>query len=97
MTAVVQLKTEVARLLHRGVGLEGQTPQLLKVREDLIRELAYLHMTLKPIHPNTEDHELARYFTLSRTAGPLNEEALGTLRKLEAVTAAYIKPEAEPA
>ena len=101
MTAVVQLRADVAPLMHGDAGLARQTtPDLahvLEVREDLMKELAHLHMTLKPIHPNTEDQELARYFILNRSEGPLDEAVLGSVRELEAVTAAYIKPEAEPA
>jgi len=97
MTAVVQLRADVAPLMHGDAGLAHQTAHVLEVRKDLMKELGHLHMTLKPIHPHTEDQELARYFILNRSDGPLDEAALGSLRELEAVTAAYIKPEAEPA
>lgn len=97
MTVVVQLRADVARLMHRGAGLEGQTADLVKVRQNLIEELERLHLSLQPMHPDAEDLELARYFTLSSATRPVDEETLGSLCKLEAVTAAYIKPEAEPA
>ncbi len=97
MTAVVQLRADVAKLLQGDGGLETQATPESEVRQDLDRELARLHMSLKPIHPGTEDQDLARYFTLTSSQGPADEEALGALRKLEAVTAAYIKPEEEPA
>jgi hypothetical protein len=49
------------------------------------------------MHPGVQDAELMRYFTLSGVSDPDQEAILVALRNLEGVTAAYVKPEAEPA
>ena len=97
MKAVIQLRDDVARLMQGEVGLDRSTDQCAKIKQDLDSELVRLGVSLRPMHPGAEDAELARYFTLSGTVSMEDERILATLRNLEAVTAAYIKPEAEPA
>ena len=65
------------------------------MKQSLDDALARLGVSLRPMHPGVEDADLARYFTLSGVSGKEGEKVLVALRDLDAVTAAYGKPEAE--
>ena len=87
---VVQVKDEVARALHRD---ELRTP----AAQALLATAADLSVSLVPIHPATDHPALLSYF---RVDAPDTGSALEILKELErsdAVTAAYVKPPAEPA
>lgn len=96
MEAVIQLRADLARLMQ-GDAVGAWPNHLAAVRRDLDAELSRLGASLRPMHPGVKDTELARYFTLTGIPDPQQETVLATLRNLEAVTAAYVKPEAEPA
>ncbi len=96
MDTVIQLRADLARLMQGG-GDETFPDDILRMKRDLDNELARIGASLKPMHPGVQDSELARYFGLSGTSEPADESVLVALRSLEAVTAAYVKPEAEPA
>ena len=94
---IIQLRTEVARLAG-GVGGCGETTEINKrLKQELDDKLAQLGASLRPMHPEVEDAELASYFTLTGAEGLEDEEVLAALRDLDAVSAAYMKPPAEPA
>ena len=95
MEAVVQLEREIAGLYHGGAGQPSLPDTLRKMKHDLDDELARLGLSLRPMHPDIEDTELARYFTLVGGSIRQDETTLVALRDLDAVTAAYMKPEAE--
>jgi len=97
MEAVIQLRTDVAKLMRSGGVSDERADQLVRLKEELDKELARLGVSLRPMHPGAEDAESIRYFLLSGISELGKEEVLPTLRGLEAVTAAYVKPEAEPA
>jgi hypothetical protein len=86
---IVQLEREAADDLIRNTSVDPATAQLRET-------LAALGVTLHPQHPDTRDPQLSRYFAVDvhdRFEGERVAVALGTLR---AVTAAYVKPQAEP-
>lgn len=95
MDAVVQLEREIAGLYHGGAGQHALPDALRTMKRDLDDELARLGLSLRPMHPGVEDSELARYFALVGGSGRHDENTLIALRDLDAVTAAYMKPEAE--
>lgn len=96
MGTVIQLRADLAEYMH-GEALAACPDNILEMKRDLEDALARLGASLRPMHPGVQDAELARYFTLCGVPAPRQESALADLRDLEAVTAAYVKPEAEPA
>lgn len=96
MGTVIQLRADLARLMQ-GEAVTPCPDHIVEMKQDLDDELARLGASLRPMHPGAQDAELARYFTLSGVPDPEQEAILVALRSLEAITAAYVKPEAEPA
>ena len=97
METVIQLRSDVAKAMQGTVDVGEAAGELWKATRDLEQELDRLGVSLEPVHPGTQDAELARYFTLSETPEFDPERILAPLRGLEAVTAAYVKPQAQPA
>ena len=98
METVVQLRSDIAELMSGGAETEAGTDQLNRIKTDLENKLVGLGVSLRAIHPGVEDKDLARYFTLSEASRLEDKEIYGALRELEnleAVTAAYAKPDAE--
>ncbi len=106
MEAVIQLRADLAALM------EGETSRawpdhLTHMKRELDDRLARHGASLRPMHPGTQDAELMRYYTLSADTDSVGNDSaakqseadsvLLTLRSLEAVTAAYVKPDVEPA
>lgn len=96
MEAVIQLSAELAAALHGGAA-GAQSEPVTRMRRVLVAELAERGASLRPQHPGTTDTELLRYFNLSLPDDTDANELLVALRGLDGVTAAYLKPEAEPA
>jgi hypothetical protein len=96
MATVIQLRADLARLMQ-GEAHTAWPDHLVEMKRGLDDELARLGASLSPMHPGVQDAELMRYFTLSGVSDPDQEAILVALRNLEGVTAAYVKPEAEPA
>ncbi|MDH5555827.1 MAG: hypothetical protein OEZ03_00675 [Alphaproteobacteria bacterium] len=94
---IIQLRAEVARLSGGIDGSGATTEKNKKLKQELDDKLAQLGASLRPMHPDEEDVELASYFTLIGAEGLEDEEVLAALRDLGAVSAAYVKPSAEPA
>ncbi len=89
MDVIVQLELEAANDLMTDTSFKPASAQLRET-------LTALGVTMHPQHPDTRDPQLSRYFTVDvhdRAEGERVAAALGTLR---AVTAAYVKPQAEP-
>jgi len=62
----------------------------------LVRAAASLGAPLRPLHPATGDPDLAAWFTLKLPDRAAADRAVGVLRAVGGVTAAYVKPPAEP-
>lgn len=97
MEIVIQLRSDLAKLMRGDVGPGAVTDELRKIKQDLEEAVRRFGATLEPMHPGVEDAELARYFTLSNASELDSEQALVELNDLKAVTAAYAKPQAAPA
>lgn len=97
METVIQLRGDVAKLMQGAAARTEATDELWKAKRELEQELVRLGVAIRPVHPGSQDAELATYFTLCEAPGPDLEEILAVLRDLEAVTAAYAKPPAQPA
>ena len=98
METVVQLRSDIAELMSGRAETEAGTDELNRIKTDLENKLVGLGVSLRAIHPGVEDKDLARYFTLSEASRLEDKEIYGALRELEnleAVTAAYAKPDAE--
>lgn len=92
MEAVIQLRSDVAALLN-GVAIESlDGDDLKRAKRDLDDALKRLGLTLSPAHPARRDAELKRYFVLTGSPQQTPEDVLLSLRRLEAVTAAYSNP-----
>lgn len=96
MGAVIQLKAEIAKMMQ-GDTLAALPDPIAQAKGDLDRELTRLKGSLQPMHPGTKDDDLVTYFTLAGVPDSQQETATAALNDLAAVTAAYVKPEAEPA
>jgi hypothetical protein len=87
-TVTIQLESEVAAAMRRGE-LSGASRQLL----DVVRELG---AELSPLHPGLEGPELGDYYTVEVADDEDVAQVVGRLAELEAVGAAYVKPEEAP-
>ena len=96
MEAVIQLSAELAAALH-GAAAGAQQEHVTQMRRALVAELARQGASLSPQHPGTADTELLRYFSLLLPDDTDGNALLVALRGLDGITAAYLKPEAEPA
>ncbi len=97
MGAVIQLKAEIVNLMQDDFSPTALPDRIAKAKQDLDDELARLGGVLQPMHPHVQDAELMTYFSLSGIPDFKEEAAVDALIDLEAVTAAYVKPDAEPA
>ena len=96
MQAVIQLRSDVAALLYGGSVECTDREELRKIKQDLEEALSRWDLTLSPAHPARQDAELKRYFLLTGPAEQRAEDVLLSLRRLEAVTAAYSNPRPQP-
>ena len=85
MQITVQLKTEVARRLHQRGPPTSELEELNRITEQL-------GVVLEPIHPETVDPDLIRYFTLEAPNQATAQEVIARLQQCKAVEAAYLKP-----
>lgn len=92
MEAVIQLRSDVAALINEPAVVEAAGDELRKVKGDLDAVLRRWSLTMSPAHPARRDAELKRYFVLTGLPKQKPEDVLLTLRRLEAVTAAYSNP-----
>ncbi len=95
MQAVIQLRSDVAALLYGGSVECTDREELRQTKQDLEEALSRWGLTLSPAHPARQDAELKRYFLLTGPAEQRAEDVLLSLRRLEAVTAAYADPQAQ--
>lgn len=92
MEAVIQLRSDVAALFNEPAVGAAAGEDLRKVKGDLDAVLRRWSLTLSPAHPARRDGELRRYFVLTGLPKRKSEDVLLTLRRLDAVTAAYSNP-----
>lgn len=85
MQVVIQVSADVARALH-------QLGPPTKESEALRRTVETSGLTLKPIHPGTEDPNLQTYFIVEVQDPAAAQELVDRLQKLAGIEAAYIKP-----
>lgn len=85
MQITVQLDAAATRCLqHQG----PPTPDI----QELVRITEQFGVVLQPIHPETEDPNLSRHFTVEAPDRTAAERMIAGLRKIRAVEAAYLKP-----
>lgn len=85
MQITVQLQVDVARRLQQR---EPPTAE----SEELHRLTKQLGVVLEPVHPETADPDLMRYFTVQVPDQAAAERVLARLQQSKAVEAAYLKP-----
>ena len=87
MEVVTMLSGEAARALRE------KTPN---VEAEHIRELvAKSGSILEPLHPDSDDPNLMRYFFVRARDGEQAEQLARSLRSSKAIEAAYVKPPGE--
>ncbi len=87
MDVVIMLTGEAARTLRERT-LNAETEQ--------IRELvARSGGSLEPLHPDSDDPKLMRYFFVRTKDGEQAEHLARSLRSSRAIEAAYVKPPGE--
>jgi hypothetical protein len=60
--------------------------------EALLKEINTLGLTLEPMHRNTDDPHLQKYFTMEVLDYPTAQLVINNIQQSEAVEAAYVKP-----
>ena len=89
---VVKLDADVARTMQ-GEGSPAESNESLLELRDTLRDL---DIAISPMHPGAKDPELQTFFLVSRISSQEPERLVVALRKLHAVTAAYVKKPAMP-
>ncbi len=85
MQITVQVSADVARALNQ----QG-TPNADS--QALLRTIETLGLTLKPMHPDTDDPNLQNYFTVEVQDAATAQRVADQLRQSDAIKAAYVKP-----
>lgn len=91
MEIVVQLREDVAFTRQGRIATSESAPVLAEL-QGLLSDLG---VDLVPVHPGTEDPELATFFTVSGADPSQAEQITTALRGLDTVRAAYVKAPAE--
>lgn len=81
----VQVRQDVAAALHHHRRKNRAARELMAAAEELGVEL-------KPMHPETLDPALSRYFAVQLDDATTTGQVLTCLRNCAAVEAAYVKP-----
>jgi Asp-tRNA(Asn)/Glu-tRNA(Gln) amidotransferase B subunit len=89
MHITVQTRDDVANDLVK------DKPRLAETKR-LRTALEKLGLNLEPMHPGTDDADLATYFSIAVPEGHDPEDVAKRLRASKAVKAAYVKPRGEP-
>jgi hypothetical protein len=84
---VIMLSNEAAKAVH-----ENRQGADLSSIQELIRNAGG---SLLPVHPGTEDPELARYFFVKAKDRRHAEQLADALQSVRGVEAAYVKPPGE--
>ncbi|MCW3991519.1 MAG: hypothetical protein NWE79_02335 [Candidatus Bathyarchaeota archaeon] len=85
MNVTVQVALDVAKTLNnRG------TPSTKSL--ELLRIVDRLGVSLKPIHPGTDDPLLSQFFLVEVPDEATAENVIAGLKKSKAIQAAYLKP-----
>ncbi|MGE3154068.1 MAG: hypothetical protein AB7G48_18700 [Nitrospiraceae bacterium] len=88
MQVIIQVSTDVALKLHQRAPPASET-------ESLLRVIVALGLTLQPMHPHTNDPNLQRYFIVEVLDHATAQQVMDRLRQVQAVEAAYVKPQDE--
>lgn len=85
MYVTIQLQPEAALALQGRRRATTASRELLKTTRDL-------DVTLKPMHPDTDDPNLASYFMVELPDAATAERVIARLQNCKAIEAAYMKP-----
>lgn len=85
MYVTIQLQPEAALALQGRRRATTASRELLKTAWDL-------DVTLKPMHPDTDDPKLASYFVVELPDAATAERVIARLQNCKAIKAAYMKP-----
>lgn len=85
MYVTIRVRTDVALALH-------QRQQHTAASEELLQIANELDVVLEPLHPDTEDPYLVRYFTVKVSDSATAERVIARLHHCKAIEAAYLKP-----
>jgi hypothetical protein len=85
MHVTVQTSSDVAHVLHQHSPPTTESQELLNVTEEL-------GVVLEPVHPGTQDHHLALYFTVELPQPAAAKQVIARLQRCKAIQAAYLKP-----
>ncbi len=82
---IIQVSTDVARILHQRGAPTTESKELFRITEEL-------GVLLKPMHPGAEDPLLNQYFLVEVPDSATAERVIAHLRRSKAIEAAYLKP-----
>lgn len=85
MQVTVQVSIDVARGLHQRGPRTTDSEVLLGMMETI-------GLTLQPMHPDTDDPNLQRYFTGAVPDRATAQRVIDSLQQVAAIEAAYVKP-----
>lgn len=85
MQITVQVSADVARALYQRGPPTAES-------EELLRIMNTFGIKLEPLHRNTYDPSLQRYFIVEVPDRATAQQVMDRLQQLEAVEAAYVKP-----
>ena len=88
MQVIVQVSASAARKLNQ------QGPPTAEI-EALLKTIETFSLTLQPMHRDTEDPNLQRYFIVEVPDQATAQRVMERLQQSEAVEAAYVKPRDE--
>ena len=88
MLIIIQVSSDVANSLHKRSRPTTDSKNLVKL-------LAELSVILEPMHPGTNDPDLATYFIVEADDKESADKLISRLQSCRAVKAVYVKPKDE--
>lgn len=89
MEITLQLTPQAAQALQRHDATDAAVQSLLHVAEEI-------GAALRPMHPDGADPSLQVFYLADMPDTPQGEQGITRLRRCEAITAAYVKPDDAP-
>jgi len=88
MQVIVLVRNDVAASLHQRQLASRESEELLRTAQDL-------GVVLTPMHPGTDDPNLAKYFVITVPDAVTAERVIARFRQSTAVESVYLKPREE--
>ena len=85
MQITVKVSADIGRSIHQRSPSTTESAELLRIAESL-------GVTLEPMHPDTADSNLVRYFIVEVPDAETAQRVINRLQQSKAIEAAYLKP-----